>query len=608
MSPTVVLLAAALSVNHTAPPTTITVEITSLKVLTLNLACRGTYPLEGCDNCKTRFDAMAEAFEGNEGSSYAGIPDLSTVDVIIAQELGTTPEKYAQITAALKGRGFVYTSGNPGPIPGDAQCSDPPGLLFGQAVKTQIASLTKLDSGGLVTFSKHEIVKTVKHNWCAHNLPVPAGYLMTLLDVGHNRRAAVFNLHMMPEYNFFGVPAEDVRAYQFSEVTAFADKLGAALAASGVAYSVLFGGDFNEDIYSRSSTSAAAQCAKIGDETVKAKFAQVGIDLAAACAASAIGVPTWDPTNNDLAKRFSKGSDKHQVLDLLVQHSTSASESAPAAANHVHVLRTVKAWSGQFCDDATLGVLGSVKSGTATALTDHNAVTASFTLPSASSASAAGAAAAVDTVVSAWSGQVAHAACGQAGISCVVDSNCCNADYSWTGVKQHCDAFFKCKSSFSTCSLFFDWSAWSWSWRCSESSETARLTSGSSLEVTEEMCAAFESAVGAVDAKELVAEAEAANRITTACADLRSTVVQEAAAKCLAATSGGNGSNGGGSNEAADIEVARAVLEGIIAVCLLVIAYTYCVRNAQAAKDQLGDQLAGVGRERGESLSSVSEI
>lgn len=156
--------------------------------------------------------------------------------------------------------------------------------------------------------------------------------------------------------------------------------------------------------------------------------------------------------------------DTHEVLDLLVQHSTSASGSAGSpAANHVHVLRTVTPWSGQFCTDATIGeaVASNVQSGTATALTDHNAVTASFTLPGASSASAAGAGAAVDTVVSAWSGQVALAACGQTDISCAVDSNCCNADYSWTRVEQHCNAFKceDCQGEGSSCSIQFEGSS-----------------------------------------------------------------------------------------------------------------------------------------------------
>jgi len=405
--------------------------------------------LEGCDNCETRFNAMSEAFSGeaSTASKYLGIPDLSTVDVIVAQELGTTPDKYTQITAVLYKRGFVYTSGAPSPVAADAQCSDPPGFLFDQTGKGLVSKLTGLESGGLITFSKHPIVKTVKHNWCAHTLPAPAGYLLTLLDVGQSRQVAVFNLHMMPEYTIAGIKAEDVRAYQFSEVSSLADKLSAEFKEAGVSYSVVFGGDFNEDIYGMSSTSDQVQCDLVTSASAKSKFARIGIDLDAACDAGKIGKPTWDPTNNDLARRFSSNPSKHEALDLLVQHSSSTA-ATEIARNTVHVLRTTDeaAWSGTFCDDSTRGVLGETRSGTATALTDHNAVTAVFPLPLPSTSTTVGGSAtiAVDSVMSSWIGQVAAASCGQTGVICAIDGNCCNADYSWTGTEQHCSAF-ECK-------------------------------------------------------------------------------------------------------------------------------------------------------------------
>lgn len=416
----------------------------TLQVLTLNFACRGVWPLEGCDNCETRFNAMAEAFSGDAEAAlkYEGIPDLNNVDVIVAQELGTTPEKYRQITEAFEKRGFLYNSGTPGPVPGDPQCANPPGLLFTSWQKELVSSLTALDSGGLVTFSKHPITKVVKQNWCAHNLPAPAGYLLTLLDVGDNRHVAMFNLHMMPEYNFLGVTAEDVRAYQFSEVSALADNLSAELASSGVAFSVLFGGDFNEDIYGLGSTSDQPQCELVTSPLTKSKFASLGIDVAAACEAGKIGKPTWDTTNNDLAARFSSTS-KHEALDMLIQHSSSTpSTAAEIAQNTVHTLRAKVPWAGTFCDDATKGVLGSTRTGTAAALTDHSAVTAVFPLPAASLA-AVDAAVVVDGVMSAWVGQVAAASCGQEGVQCAEDGNCCSAKDSWAGAGQTC-ASFKC--------------------------------------------------------------------------------------------------------------------------------------------------------------------
>lgn len=437
--------------HHVTPSIVGAAAATTLQVLTLNFACRGVWPLEGCDNCATRFNAMAEAFTagGDAASKYEGIPDLDTIDVILAQELGTTPEKFRQITEALEKRGFVFNTGAPAPVPGDAQCADPPGLLFNSWQKDLASSLTLLESGGLVTFSKYPIVTTVQQNWCAHNLPAPAGYLLTLLDVGENRRAAVFNLHMMPEFDFFGISAEDVRAYQFTEVSTLADNLSAELAAAGVSYSVLFGGDFNEDIYGRGSSVAQPQCALVTSSLAKSKFASLGIDVAAACNAGKIGVPTWDPSNNDLAARFSSTS-THQTLDLLIQHSSSATAGngavAEIALNTVYTLRAKAAWAGTFCDDAIKGVVGNTRPGTAKALTDHNAVAAVFQLPAASTDSAAAEAAAivVDGVMRKWAGQVAAATCGQAGVQCAVDGNCCDNDNSWTGVGQTCSPSFEC--------------------------------------------------------------------------------------------------------------------------------------------------------------------
>ena len=423
---------------------------TTLQVLTLNFACRGVWPLEGCDNCETRFNAMVEAFSADDATSsqYAGIPDLDTVDVVLAQELGTTPEKFRQITAALEKRGFVFNTGAPGPVVGDPQCADPPGLLFTSWQKELASNLSNLKSGGLVTFSKYPIIKTVQQNWCAHSFPAPSGYQLTLLDVGENRRVAAFNLHMMPEYDVFGVGAEDVRAYQFSEVSALANNLSTEFAAAGVSYSVLFGGDFNEDIYGRNSRSDQPQCELVTSSLANSKFASIGIDVVAACQNGKIGTPTWDPTNNDLAKRFSS-SGLTEVLDLLIQHSTSTASgndvAAEIAQNTVYNLRSLVPWTGTFCDDGSAGVIGGTHAGSATALTDHNAVTAVFQLPAASTDAAAAetAASVVDGVMSTWIWKVAASSCGQNGVQCAVDGNCCDSTNSWTGVGQTCSSSFE---------------------------------------------------------------------------------------------------------------------------------------------------------------------
>ncbi|EOD38904.1 hypothetical protein EMIHUDRAFT_466755 [Emiliania huxleyi CCMP1516] len=108
---------------------------TTLTVLTVNFACRDVAPLSGCDNCATRFGLIADAISGTNLSAYSGLPDLDSVDVVIAQELGTAAENFADVTAALSARGFVHSTGDPAPTAADPQCADAPGPLFDLADK-----------------------------------------------------------------------------------------------------------------------------------------------------------------------------------------------------------------------------------------------------------------------------------------------------------------------------------------------------------------------------------------------------------------------------------------------------------------------------------------
>ncbi|CAB9498118.1 expressed unknown protein [Seminavis robusta] len=412
----------------------------TLTVVTINFGCRDLYPLAACDNCQTRFDLMAAAING--GSNIEGLPNLDEVDVVVAQELGTDAQNFAQISSALSNRGLIHTTGEPSPRAGDRICRSP--IVFHGNVKDIAGYITGLDNGGLVTWSRYPILETLMQNWCGHNLPTPAGYLLTLLDVGEGRVAAIFNLHAMPNYDF-GIPgsAETIRTYQFGEVSGLADKLLESFrGSSNAAFSVILGGDFNEDAYHFQSHDDSANCGLITNDQVFQKFHSVGLGLLGACQTGIIGKPTWDPTNNDLADRFSEDS-THQVLDYLIQHSSSSSSSNPV--NVVTTLKTKEPWSGQFCHDTTLGEAkpNNLYRASAYALSDHNLVTATFTLPDSSGASTWAARIAFNNAVRSWnSGIVDEAACGQQGTVCWTDDDCCNSAYSWNGIGQTCNGIY----------------------------------------------------------------------------------------------------------------------------------------------------------------------
>jgi len=425
-----------------------------LTVLTINFACRDVDPLAACDNCQTRFDLIAEAF--NEGSTNAeGLPDLNSVDVVLAQELGTEKSNFDQISSALEIRGFIYTTGAPGPVANDRICDDP--LTFDNDGKELFASLSGLRSGGLVTWSKHPINAVHKQNWCAHLFPSPSGYLVTLLDVGGGRSVVVFNLHAMPEYDL-GIDnsAEGVRAYQFGELSGLAGKLSENFSNAGIPYSVLLGGDFNEDAYGKNSQRSEAACDLITSSLVQQKFESIGLDIKAACEENAIGVPTWDPWSNDLADRFSDDS-THEVLDYLIQHSSS--HASLMANNAVSVFKTKDVWTGEFCDNTSLGGLipGNLDEGEAHALTDHNIVTATFKLPNRAIIGGNNDAVSLfDDTIFAWdNGLVDETACGQEASVCWTDDDCCDAEYSWTGQGQHCNGIYckPCSATDGPCEL-----------------------------------------------------------------------------------------------------------------------------------------------------------
>lgn len=420
---------------------------TTMKVMTLNFACRDLYPLAACDNCQTRLDRIASAILNEE--EVDGLPNLDTVDVFMAQELGTASENFQQISDALARRGFRYFTREPAPTAADPICQDP--ILWNQNDKEIAAGVTGLQSGGLVTWSRYPIMDHLAQNWCNHLFPTPSGYLLTLLDVGGGRVAAVFNLHMTPEYDTALLYTKDIRTFQFGEVSALANNLRGAFREARVPFSIVLGGDFNEDIYNRQSKRTTSNCGLLlndDSQLVKQKFDSLNLDVTEACQRGIIGTPTWDPTNNDQAKRGSS-SGTHQVLDYLIQHSSSSSSVNVTPINQVTTLKTKRAWQGQFCIDTNLGEAGrnNLYTSNAYALADHNLVTASFLLP-IGSGSLVDAYLAFNNVVRKWNndihGEVDRAACGQQDTVCRTDADCCTAEYSWNGQGQHCDSDFAC--------------------------------------------------------------------------------------------------------------------------------------------------------------------
>jgi len=415
----------------------------NITVFSLNFACRDAFPYEGCDNCQTRFDMLADAFRGEWDGDYLGFPDLSEVDVIMAQEISYTSseDSYEQISSALADRGFIYRSGTPAPSASDPMCANPPAAGFWwNTIPQQLASaVSGYESGALVTFSRWPILSTMRQKWCRTQLPSPAGYLAALLDVNGTAVVAI-NLHAFPEYDA-GITADDVRTYQFSELAGFANSVEAALRLTGAAFSVVLGGDFNEDAYHRQHTNASVDCSLINFPLVIDKFASMGLDIVAACLSGAIGQPTWDQTNNELAGAFT-GHDIHQVLDyLFVQSSSEAARiHAASAKNEVRTLRTAVPWNGTFCESDVLGTIGRTYTDSFHALTDHNAVVASFDLPPATTTDASLAAAAFAEAVLEWrtNAGAQQAACGQEGTQCAIDANCCDGEHSYYGRELSC--------------------------------------------------------------------------------------------------------------------------------------------------------------------------
>lgn len=406
-----------------------------LRLLSLNFGCRDAFPIRVCDNCQTRFDLFADAISGKPG--FEGLPDLQDVDVIIAQELSTVSQNFAQITAALEDLGFAHTTGEPLPTTDSIMCSNP--ATWDQEIKDLIGGLLGLDNGGLVIFSRHEIMATHNQNWCSHGYPTPAGYLATLLNV-NDIPVVVFDLHTM-----HGVDSlrEDIRKYQFGELSGVTRTLKESFMEADIPYSILLGGDFNEDSYTYQNEGANSACDKITSNITRVMFSNLNFDIKGACDAGKIGIPTWNPTDNGLTARFSD-KNYHKLIDYLFQYSSSITTEGDIAINTVSQFKKIEGWEGQFCYNSFLGgAPGNIYTDTEYALTDHAVVTADFNLPPASGAPLDIKDKAINAFTSAImvfnNDVVNNASCGQEGTLCWEDVDCCKSPNSWSSMQQHCD-------------------------------------------------------------------------------------------------------------------------------------------------------------------------
>lgn len=423
----------------------------SLGVMTLNFACRGSALHYDCDNCEQRFKMLADALvKGETDADYENVPDLDEIDVILGQELAVEPAKFSTINEALLRQGFLYSTGAPLPTLASPKCRDPPSVssyIAGEYASAFGVQTLDHSNGGLVTWSRYPIRLTQSQRWCAHGMPLPAGFLTTAIEVD-GRLVVVTNHHMFPSFSDYH---NDLRTYQFGELRSLFKEMASKLSKQGQPFSIVIGGDFNEDAYGKQKTTPGVDCSQINDPLVLAKFATLNLDLVAACQNGMLGKGTWDTSTNDLAKRFSS-SDKFEALDYVILHSDSTTASDPPPLKQTAgAIRRKTPWKGSFCDNGMMGWVGGSSEGVAHALTDHHVVTASVTLPPRNGEEKdliEDATAIVQSVLNPESEVDGFAgACGQESSFCLLDGDCCGDGHRWnTATKRLACVNRKCVS------------------------------------------------------------------------------------------------------------------------------------------------------------------
>ena len=247
------------------------------------------------------------------------------------------------------------------------------------------------------------------------------------------RYVVAINLHMMPEYNLASIKGRDIRTYQFSEIVNLVKELEADLKSTQAPFTIVLGGDFNEDAFALKGRSTVPNCNLITHSETIRNFKAMNFDVRSACQHKLIHKATWDPTANDMAGKFSK-SGTHEILDYVIMHSSSGQEYD--VPNTVYSPRYTRGWWGIFCHATAAGYLKGIYFDRAKSLSDHQLVTANIPLPEATGSSAA----AVNAFNASFDGfPVQRASCGQTGTTCLVDSNCCrDTEYAFDNQATQC--------------------------------------------------------------------------------------------------------------------------------------------------------------------------
>jgi len=408
-------------------------------MMTFNMACRSG-KLQVCDNCKVRFQEIANAIATGTNTTYLNLPDFDNIDIIVAQELFVEPgtELLNIIDEGMKKRGFQRV-GVPGPNKDDLQCEDsmvPDGM---QDLGSRIADLP---NGGLATWTKLKVIDMHYRKWCFNVFPSYHGYTTAFLQKD-DVNLLVFNSHFAPELPEFGENfqkfAQQIRSYQMSELKNEALALDKAFADAKLPYAVIFGGDSNEDAFGYENKKPDFKCDLLSKTPRVADFfKQIGLpDMKKHCADGIIGSGfTWDWTHNDIVSRSRPA---YELLDYVTVMSKSGSPVTSQSPMTVYHLKKATPFAAEFCQDMVTGGTPMIQ-GTLTSLSDHDPVTANLVIPKGSGNSTK-----TDNELkklfqdTVKNFEAQKAACGQEDMMCLKNSMCCNtAAYSFDGQEKGC--------------------------------------------------------------------------------------------------------------------------------------------------------------------------
>jgi hypothetical protein len=409
-------------------------------VMTANMACRsGT--LQMCDNCRARFEEIASAMTDGTSATYLNMPDFDNLDVIIAQELFVEEgdELLAILDKGMQAKGFTRV-GLPGPNQNDMQCPD---SFVPDTVQEAGSYAAELPNGGLVTWTKLKVIDIHARKWCFNVFPSYHGYTAALLQKD-DVNILVFNSHFAPELPEFGETfqtfAQHIRSYQVSELKNEALWFVKMFGDQGLPYTVIFGGDSNEDALGYSNKDQPEfKCSLLSSTPRVGKFFEaIGLpDLNGQCQKGVVSDYTWHWRENDIVSRSRQA---YELLDFVTVLSKSGSpvvtSQSPMTCHH---FKKATPFQAKFCQDMVTGGEPLIE-GELQSLSDHDPVTTTITIPDASSTSTISDSALKtlfrDTI-NKFNAQ--EAACGQETVACFMNSMCCrNPEFSFDAKPKSC--------------------------------------------------------------------------------------------------------------------------------------------------------------------------